>query len=412
MKIEEMIRSAERELKDRFEHIDAVVFQNLSKVLKAMRENRLSDYHFNWNTGYGYDDAGREVTEKIFADVFSKEDAIVRTQISSGTHAISLMLTGLVRPGDTIVSVTGKPYDTLDATFGIKETKGNNLRTIGANYLQIELNDGTFDRSAIRDALVSRPRFVYIQRSPGYSWRSDFSVETINELIAEIRQNSEQTIILLDNCYGEFTETEEPDADVIAGSLIKNPGGGIVLGGGYIAGRREWIEVISERLTAPGIGKEIGLTYGQTRNILQGLFLAPNVVGGAMKGALLFGHVFERLGYKVTPTSRNSKGHLIQAIELGTKEKMLTFCEAVQKVAPVNSFVKPVSSPMPGYDDEVIMAAGTFIQGSSIEMSADGPVRPPYTVYYQGGLSYEHIKIALAEILMDLCKTSLQDILV
>lgn len=396
------IKNSEIELKDKFHHIEEIVQHNLGKVLQAMRENHLSDYHFNWNTGYGYDDAGREITEKIYAHVFQKEDAIVRTQISSGTHAISLMLTGLIEPQNTIVSITGKPYDTLDSTFGIRDSKGINLKKIGAIYREVALSDGHFHYDRIREELRSFPEFVYIQRSPGYSWRSDFSVSTINQMIMNIKDLSPSTTVLLDNCYGELTETEEPLADVLAGSLIKNPGGGIVLGGGYIAGREDLIEKISERLTAPGVGKEIGLTFGQTRNILQGLFMAPKVVGEAMKGALLVGKVFESLGYHVTPKSSESNGHIIQAIRLETEERLLKFCEAVQSCAPVNSFVKPIPAPMPGYDDEVIMAAGTFIQGSSIEMSADGPVRPPYNVYFQGGLCYEHIKIALNEILKTL----------
>lgn len=393
------IKKSESELKEKFELIDEVVEYNLSKIIRAMKDARLSDYHFNWNTGYGYDDAGREITEKIYASVLEKEDAIVRTQISSGTHAISLMLTGLVGPGDTIVSITGKPYDTLDATFGIRESKGFNLMKIGARYKEVDLLDGHFDIAKIEKELSLQPEFVYIQRSPGYSWRSDFSVSTMNDMILRIKDICPDTIVLLDNCYGELTEKEEPIADVLAGSLIKNPGGGIALGGGYIAGREDLIERISERLTAPGVGKEIGLTYGQTRNILQGLFMAPKVVGGAMKGALLVGDVFEKLGYKVTPKPSQSSGHIIQAIELGSKERLLKFCEGVQSSAPVNSFVKPIPAPMPGYEDEVIMAAGTFIQGSSIEMSADGPVKPPYNVYFQGGLCYEHVKIALKEIL-------------
>lgn len=402
------IKNSERELKNKFELIDDIVEFNLKKVIEAMRDAHLSDYHFNWNTGYGYDDAGREITEKIYALVLNKEDAIVRTQISSGTHAISLMLTGLVAPGNTVVSITGKPYDTLDSTFGIRDSKGLNLKKIGAIYKQVELIDGHFNIDKIRDELFHCPEFIYIQRSPGYSWRNDFSVSTINAMILEIKKLSPGTIVLLDNCYGELTEKEEPIADVIAGSLIKNPGGGIALGGGYIAGRHDLIEQISERLTAPGVGKEIGLTFGQTRNILQGLFMAPKVVGGAMKGALLVGNVFEKLGYRVTPKSSQSNGHIIQAIELGTKEKLLKFCEAVQSSAPVNSFVKPIPAPMPGYDDEVIMAAGTFIQGSSIEMSADGPVKPPYNVYFQGGLCYEHVKIALKEILNSLYESDHQ----
>lgn len=402
MSQEERVLRAEKQLEKKFKELDAVAEYNLEKVLRAMKRHRLSDMHFNWNTGYGYDDAGREVTEKIFADVLGKEDAIVRTQIASGTHALSLMLTGLVRPGQTIVSITGKPYDTLEPTFGIRESLGINLKTIGAVYRQIDLLNGEFAVDAIRQELRNKPDFVYIQRSPGYSWRRHFSVQEIDEMIDEIKAASSRTVILLDNCYGEFTEIREPMADVIAGSLIKNPGGGLALSGGYIAGGREWIEIISERLTAPGIGREIGLTFGQTRNMMQGLFMAPTVVKDAMKGAFLIGSIFDSLGYRISPKPSESGGHIIQAIELEQEKKLLRFCEAVQACAPVNSYVTPVPAPMPGYEDPVIMAAGTFVQGSSIEMSADGPVKPPYVVYFQGGLNYEHIRIAIKEILRSL----------
>lgn len=395
----ERISNAEERLNEKFRSIDRTAEHNLEKVLAAMRRNKLSDHHFNWNTGYGYDDAGREITERIFAEVLGKDDALVRTQISSGTHALSLMILGLVQPGETIVSITGKPYDTLEATFGISESKGINLKTVGAHYLQIDLVNGDFDRENIDKTLRIRPEYVYIQRSPGYSWRAHFDVPKINAEIARIKNISPDTIVLLDNCYGEFTEYSEPEADVIAGSLIKNPGGGIALSGGYVAGKARLIEKISERLTAPGIGKEIGLTFGQTRQILQGLFLAPSVVASAMKGALLMGEVFSQMGYKVTPLPDDSQGHIIQAIELGSREKLLRFCESVQKISPVNSHVRPVPAPMPGYADDVIMAAGAFVQGSSIEMSADGPVREPYNVYFQGGLCYEHIRITVREIL-------------
>ncbi|WP_373826028.1 methionine gamma-lyase family protein [Bacteroides heparinolyticus] len=383
--------------------MDRVSEGNLNKVLVAMRRNKLSDYHFNWNTGYGYDDSGREVTEKIFAEVLGKEDSIVRTQITSGTHALSLMLLGLIEPGQSIVSITGKPYDTLEATFGIKETKGINLKTIGAVYHQVDLINGEFDTYKISEVLKSSPDYVYIQRSPGYSWRRHFNVKEIDDMIYHIKNTSPKTVVLLDNCYGEFTEFAEPKADVVAGSLIKNLGGGIALSGGYVAGSAVLIEKIAERLTAPGIGKEIGLTFGQTRQMLQGLFLAPSVVAGAMKGALLMGEVFEQLGYKVAPKACDSAGHIIQAIELGSKEKLLKFCEAVQRISPVNSHVRPVPAPMPGYEDDVIMAAGAFVQGSSIEMSADGPVREPYNIYFQGGLCYEHVRIAIKEILEAVC---------
>ncbi len=397
----DLIFKAECNLSDKFKLIDSISQQNLRKVLNAMKNNRLSDTHFNWNTGYGYDDQGRDVTEKIFADVFGKEDAIVRPQIASGTHALSLMVMGLVLPGETIISITGAPYDTLLPTFGIQPSDGLNLKKMGAHYRQIDLVDGDFDEPKILESLKSHPEYIYIQRSAGYAWRSHINVDKIDNMISLIKEHSPRTIVLMDNCYGEFTETKEPSADVLAGSLIKNPGGGLALGGGYIVGSNCLINKIAERLTAPGIGKEIGLMFGQTRNILQGLFMAPSVVASAMKGALLFGEVFKQLDYKINPMPENSNGHIIQAIELKTEENLLAFCRAIQASAPVNAYVTPIGAPMPGYSDDVIMAAGCFVQGSSIEMSADGPVRAPYIVYFQGGLCYEHVKIALEEVLME-----------
>ncbi len=397
-----MINKAENLLSAKFKQLEEISQYNLRKVLWAMKNNRLSDVHFNWNTGYGYDDIGRDTTECIFADVFGAEDAIVRPQIASGTHALSLMIMGLVLPQQTIVSITGAPYDTLHPTFGIVDCEGVNLKKIGAIYRQVELKNGDFDEQKIMEEIEKKPEYVYIQRSAGYSWRSHIDVQKINLMVRKIKAKSPKTMVLLDNCYGEFTEMEEPNVDVLAGSLIKNAGGGLVVGGGYLVGKKELITKISERLTAPGIGKEIGLMFGQTRNILQGLFMAPSVVKSAMMGAYLFGEVFEQLGYQINPTPRESNGHIIQAIQLESEEKLLNFCKAIQASAPVNAYVTPLPAPMPGYVDDVIMAAGCFVQGSSIEMSADGPVKPPYIVYFQGGLCYEHVKIALEEVLRTL----------
>lgn len=404
-KIEQIVINAENSLKERFSNLDTVAEVNLERVLNAMRSNQLSDMHFNWNTGYGYDDAGRETTEKIFACVMGTEDALVRPAIASGTHAINLMLMGAVRPNSRITSITGKPYDTLEETFGLRKTIGLCLADIGVKYESIDLTEnGNFDYQAIQDRLNSNesPDYIYIQRSTGYSWRAHISVEQIDEVSTFVKRIKPNCTILLDNCYGEFTEMSEPNVDAMAGSLIKNPGGGLALAGGYIAGTSEIIERVAAKMTAPGVGREVGLMFGQTRSILQGLFFAPRVVKDAMKGALLFAKVFSMLGYQVQPKEEATTGHIVQAIELKSKERLLKFCEAIQKSSPVNSYVTPVPAPMPGYDDEVIMAAGAFVQGSSIEMSADAPLREPYYVYYQGGLCYEHVRIALKNVLHEI----------
>lgn len=403
--IKDLIKEAESLLKMNFEWLDEVSEANLERVLNAMRTNQLSDMHFNWNTGYGYDDVGRDTTEKIYASVMGTEDALVRPAIASGTHAINLMLMGAVLPNSYVLSITGKPYDTLEETFGLRKTVGLNLADIGVKYNSISLrDDGTFDFEQIQNALNSdcAPDYVYIQRSTGYSWRAHISVEQIDYVVQFIKEIKPNCIVLLDNCYGEFTEKREPRVDAMAGSLIKNPGGGIAVAGGYVAGTHEIIERVAARMTAPGVGREVGLMFGQTRSILQGLFFAPRVVKDAMKGALLFGQVFSMLGYHVQPKVEDSTGHIVQAIELKSKEKLLKFCEAIQKSSPVNSYVTPIPAPMPGYDDEVIMAAGAFVQGSSIEMSADAPVKEPYNVYYQGGICYEHVRIALKNVLEEI----------
>lgn len=403
--INEIIKEAEDLLKENYDWLDEVAEVNLERVLNAMRVHQLSDMHFNWNTGYGYDDVGREATERIYAAVMGTEDALVRPAVASGTHAINLMLTGTVLPNSKILSITGKPYDTLEETFGIRKTVGLSLADVGVEYHSIDLTEnGTFDLPQIKSILCSDrpPNYIYIQRSTGYSWRAHISVEEIDHVVQYVKNLKSDCIVLLDNCYGEFTEKSEPNVDVMAGSLIKNPGGGLAIAGGYIAGTTEIIERIAARMTAPGVGRDVGLMFGQTRSILQGLFFAPRVVKDAMKGALLFGQVFSMLGYRVQPKVEDSTGHIVQAIELKSREKLLKFCEAIQKSSPVNSYVTPVPAPMPGYDDEVIMAAGAFVQGSSIEMSADAPIKEPYNVFYQGGLCYEHVRIALKNVLVDM----------
>ncbi|MDO4799583.1 MAG: methionine gamma-lyase family protein [Bacillota bacterium] len=396
------IEQAEQALTERFRVMDRVAEYNQKRVLDAMRTHRLSDMHFAWNTGYGYDDAGREITERIFADVLGTEDAIVRPTIASGTHAIALMLTGLLKSRDVLLCVTGKPYDTLDELFGFKESDASTLRDLGIQYKQIELlENGMLDLERIYPALMAKPDYLYIQRSSGYAWRRSLTVRQIDDLVTIARLTSPNTVILLDNCYGEFIERSEPGVDVMAGSLIKNPGGGLALAGGYVAGRRDLIDRIAQRMTVPGLGKEVGLMFGQTRNILQGLFMAPTVVAAALKGAVLCASVFQEMGYRVNPGPDDPRSDIIQAIELGDAEKVLAFCRGIQAASPVNSHVVPIGWSMPGYQEEVVMAAGAFVQGSSIELSADAPLREPFIVYYQGGLTYAHAKIGIENALKE-----------
>lgn len=400
MNIKKTIKGAETLVAPFFKAYDEIAEKNTEKIIKAMQKYKLSDMHFAWNTGYGYDDPGREITEKIFAEVFGMEDAIVRPSIVSGTHALSLMITGLVRPKDIFLSITGKPYDTLDQVLGFKKSKSYSLKDIKYYYKQIDLlPQGGLDLTAIHSALMNKPEFMYIQRSSGYEWRRALTVGEITEVITICRVISPKTIILLDNCYGEFLEEAEPEADVMAGSLIKNPGGGLAVGGGYIAGKKEYIERIAERMTVPGIGKECGLMYGQTRNILQGLFMAPSVVAASVKGAILSAKVFADLGYEVSPKYDQPRSDIVQSIKLKDKDKVIKFCQAIQSASPVNGHVMPMPWAMPGYNENVIMAAGAFVQGSSIELSADAPMKEPYIVYFQGGLTYAHAKIGIIKAL-------------
>jgi cystathionine beta-lyase family protein involved in aluminum resistance len=378
------------------------------KVLAAFRENRIADTHFAWNTGYGYDDAGRAAVERVYADVFGTEAALVRPLIVNGTHAISLALTGVLRPGDELIYCTGAPYDTIRPTIGLSGDGMGSLREFGITYKQVELlPDGAIDHDAVKRALTPATRVLAVQRATGYSDRAAITMPQIGGFIDFCRNLDPNLIIFVDNCYGEFLDTMEPTergADLIAGSLIKNPGGGLALSGGYIAGKRDLIEKIAYRMTAPGIGGECGLTFGQTRSVLQGLFIAPNVVAGALKGAVFCARFFENLGFHVNPLWNEPRSDIIETIRLGSPAALIAFCEGIQAASPVDSFVKPEPWAMPGYDDEVIMAAGAFVQGSSIELSADGPLREPYNVYFQGGLTYEHAKIGVltaAQRLMD-----------
>jgi len=381
----------------RFKEIDEVKQYNQYKVLNAMQEARLSDTHFNWTTGYGYNDIGREKIEEIYAKVFSAEDAIVRPTIANGTHALSLCLSGLLHPGDEMISVTSKPYDTLDELIGIRGDYKGSLKNIGVTYKQIDFtDDGIVDFNKIQEEVTDKTTLVYIQRSTGYSFRPAVDIKTIEKIINIAKSKNSNVICMIDNCYGEFLEEKEPTevgADLLAGSLIKNPGGGIVLTGGYIVGKQHLIEEISYRLTSPGIGKECGLTFGLSRQMFQGLFIAPHIVSEAIKGSVFCSKLFEDMGYEVKPKYNEIRSDIIQQIKLGSEEKIIAFCKGIQAAAPVDSFVSPEPWSMPGYNDPVIMAAGAFIQGSSIELSADAPIRPPYIVYYQGGLTYEHAKL-------------------
>ena len=385
----ELSEEVMKDIEPQFEKIKKIREYNQYKVLKAMQEARLSDNHFNWTTGYGYNDIGREKVEEIYANVFGAEDALVRPIIVNGTHALSLCVQGLVRPGDEILSVTGAPYDTLQGVIGIKE--------FGVTYDQVDfLEDGNIDLDGIKSKINDRTKLVMIQRSKGYAWRKSLTIEDIKEAVETVKSVNKDIIVMVDNCYGEFLDTKEPTevgADIMAGSLIKNPGGGLALTGGYIAGKKELVEMISYRLTTPGIGKECGLTFGTTRTVLQGFFMAPYVTSQAVMGAIFCARAFEKLGYDVLPKYDDLRSDIIQVVRLNNAEEVISFCQGVQEAAPVDSYVRPEPWAMPGYDSDVIMAAGAFIQGSSIELSADAPIRPPYNVYFQGGLTFDHSKM-------------------
>ena len=386
------------ELRDRFDAIDQTAEYNQAKVLSAMQKNRVNATHFAATTGYGYNDDGRDTLEQVYADVFHTEAALVRPQIMCGTHALNIALSANLRPGDELLSPVGKPYDTMDEIIGIRPSKGS-LAEYGVTYSQVDLlPDGDFDYEGIKNAINERTKLVTIQRSKGYASRPTLSVARIGELIAFIKNIRPDIICMVDNCYGEFVERIEPSevgADMIVGSLIKNPGGGLAPCGGYIAGTKECVEQAAYRLSSPGLGKEVGATLGVNQSFYQGLFLAPTVVAGALKGAIFAANAYEKLGYKVIPDSTESRHDIIQAVELNTPEALIAFCQGIQAAAPVDSFVSPEPWAMPGYDSDVIMAAGAFVQGSSIELSADGPLRPPYTAFFQGGLTWYHAKYGI-----------------
>ena len=405
-KVLKFARETEAALKERFEEIDGVAEYNQLKVIKAMQEARVSDIHFAGTTGYGYNDLGRDTLEEVYARAFHGEDALVRPQLISGTHALTVALSGNLRPGDEILSPVGKPYDTLEEVIGIRDSVGS-LKEFGITYSQVDLlPDGSFDFEGIRKAINERTKLVEIQRSKGYATRPTLSVARIGELISFIKSIKPDVICMVDNCYGEFVETLEPTdvgADMIVGSVIKNPGGGLAPIGGYIVGRKDCIERAAYRLTAPGLGKEVGASLGVSQSLYQGLFLAPTVVAGALKGAVFAANLYEKLGFGVVPNGSESRHDIIQAITFGTPEGVIRFCEGIQAAAPVDSFVTPEPWAMPGYDSDVIMAAGAFIQGASIELSADAPIKPPYAVYFQGGLTWYHAKLGILMSLLKLC---------
>lgn len=391
-------KETESDLRPRFETVDQTAEYNQLKVIQAMQKARVSDIHFAGTTGYGYNDLGRDTLEAVYANAFHGEDALVRPQLISGTHALTVALSGNLRPGDEILSPVGKPYDTLEEVIGIRESVGS-LKEFGITYRQTDLlADGSFDYEAIRGAVNERTKLVEIQRSKGYATRPTLSVKQIGELISFLKSLKPDVICMVDNCYGEFVETIEPTdvgADMIVGSLIKNPGGGLAPVGGYIVGSRECVENAAYRLTSPGLGKEVGASLGVTQSFFQGLFLAPTVVAGALKGAIFAANIYESLGFPVVPNATESRHDIIQAVELGSPEALIAFCKGIQAAAPVDSHVTPEPWAMPGYDDDVIMAAGAFVQGSSIELSADGPLREPYAVYFQGGLTWYHAKLGI-----------------
>lgn len=392
-------------LKERFAQMDEVAEYNQMKVLRALQENRVSEACLLGTTGYGYNDLGRDTLEAVYAKVFHTEDALVRPQITCGTHALALALMSNLRPGDELLSPVGKPYDTLEEVIGIRSSKGS-LAEYGISYRQVDLlTDGSFDYKAIREAVNDRTRLVTIQRSKGYQTRPTLSVERIGELISFIRSIKPDVICMVDNCYGEFVETKEPTdvgADMVVGSLIKNPGGGLAPIGGYIAGRKDCVENAAFRLTSPGLGKEVGASLGILSAFYQGLFLAPTVTAGALKGAVFAANIFEKLGFSVVPDSRESRHDIIQAVTFGTPEGVIAFCKGIQAAAPVDGHVTPQPWDMPGYDSQVIMAAGAFVSGSSIELSADGPIKPPFSVYFQGGLTWQHAKFGILKSLQQL----------
>jgi cystathionine beta-lyase family protein involved in aluminum resistance len=393
------VQAVEEMIQPRLKEIEKMAEYNQYKVLKAFQKNQVSDFHFNPSTGYGYNDSGREILEKVYADVFGGEAALVRNQIISGTHAIAICLFGLLRPGDELMYITGAPYDTLEEVIGVRGSGKGSLKDYGIHYQMVPLlENGAIDREGIASRINSHTKVIGIQRSRGYADRPSFSIAQIKEMVNFVKSINPNLIVFVDNCYGEFTEEKEPvevGVDIMAGSLIKNPGGGLVKSGGYIVGKKELVELASYRMTAPGIGGEVGASLDTLRDMYMGFFLAPHVVGEALKGAVFTAAFLEKMGFVTKPKWNEHRTDLIQSVEFGSAEGLIAFCQGVQKASPVDSHVVPCPGDMPGYADPVIMAAGTFIQGSSIEFSADGPIRPPYLGFVQGGLTASHVKIGV-----------------
>ena len=396
--IRNFVNNCEKEVKNIFEKVDDICEYNSMKVLNAFHKNNLSENHFNSTTGYGYNDLGRDVIESIYADIFKCESALVRTQFISGTHALTTTLFGLLRPGDTMLSITGKPYDTLDEVIGLKENNSS-LKSFEIKYLQVDLIDNEFDFDKIKEVLSNNKiKLIEIQRSKGYSTRQSISIEKIEKVIKEIREFDKEVIIMIDNCYCEFVGKVEPTevgADIVVGSLIKNLGGGITPNGAYVVGKEKYVDLVAERLTVPGQGKEVGPTLSQNKSILQGLYFAPSVVASSIKTAILTSLVMEKLGFNVEPKYNDERVDIVQNIIFNDKEKLISYCNSIQASSAVDSNAQVIESDMPGYTDKIVMASGSFTQGSSIEISCDGPVRPPYIAYQQGSLTYHYGKIAL-----------------
>lgn len=400
-------------LKERFDKIDKIAEFNQNKVLLAMQKNKVDAQCMQESTGYGYDDVGRDKLEKVYADVFHTESALVRPQITCGTHALTIALSANLLPGDELLSPVGKPYDTLEEVIGIRPSTCS-LKEYGVSYKQVDLlSDGSFDYENIKKAINEKTKLVTIQRSKGYQTRPTFSVEQIGNLIKFVKEIKPDVIVMVDNCYGEFVEKIEPSdvgADMTVGSLIKNPGGGLAPIGGYICGRKELVDRCAYRLTSPGLGAEVGATLGVLPRFYQGFFMAPTVTAGALKGAIFAANIYEKLGFKVVPNSTEERHDIIQAVELKSAEGMCAFCKGIQYAAPVDSYVTPVPSEMPGYDSDVIMAAGAFVQGSSIELSADGPIREPFAVYFQGGITWYHAKLGILKSLQEMLNAKLLEL--
>ncbi|SHF03589.1 Cystathionine beta-lyase family protein involved in aluminum resistance [Caldanaerobius fijiensis DSM 17918] len=398
-KLIEISKEVENSIKSSFHKIESIKEYNIYKVLHAFHANKVSESHFYSSTGYGYGDLGRDVIDKLYSMVFDAEDALVRPHIVSGTHAITICLFGILRPGDEIISITGKPYDTLEDVIGISNKSNiGSLKEFGISYKQVDLINGKVNYQGIKDAISSKTRLVMIQRSKGYNWRPSLGINEIQRIIDFVKKIKSDIVCFVDNCYGEFVEDKEPTsvgADIIAGSLIKNPGGGLVKSGGYIAGKKEYVEMASYRLTTPGTGKEVGSMLGTNREIIQGLFFAPHVVAESLKSAIFASKLFETLGFEVNPKWDDFRTDIIQVIKMKNEEGLISFCQGIQKGSPIDSFILPEPWDMPGYNEKVIMAAGTFVQGSSIELSADAPLVEPYYVYLQGGLLYEQAKIGI-----------------